>query len=96
MPQSTTDNYIVLVMRFRSSVLLAALAIAQGFYAKGNLVQIVDTRFMMIHQGFLELQADLVQIGDTRFMKINQGFLELQADLVQMGGVRFMLVNQAS
>jgi hypothetical protein len=43
---------------------------------KGTLKEyiIVDTRFMMVHQGFLELQADLVQIGDTRFMTINQGF----------------------
>jgi hypothetical protein len=40
---------------------------------------------MMVHQGFLELQADHVQMGDTKFMTINQGFLELQADLVQMG-----------
>jgi hypothetical protein len=66
-----TNNYIVLVMRFRSAVLLvlAALAIAKGVML---LVQIVDTRFMTINQGFLELQVDLVQIGDTRFMMVNQ------------------------
>ena len=29
-PQSTTDKYIVLVMRFHSAILLAALAIAKG------------------------------------------------------------------
>jgi hypothetical protein len=36
-PQSTTNNYIVLVMRFRSAVLLvlAALAIAKAFHAQG-------------------------------------------------------------
>jgi hypothetical protein len=32
-PRSVTDNYIVLVMRFRSAVLLATLAIAKGFHA---------------------------------------------------------------
>ena len=47
---------------------------------KANLVQIGDTRFMLVNQGFLELQADLVQMEDTRFfMMLNQGCLELQA-----------------
>ena len=46
---------------------------------KANLVQIGDTRFMLVHQGVLELQADLVQMEDTRFMMKNQGSLELQA-----------------
>jgi hypothetical protein len=44
-----------------------------------DLIQIGDTRFMMVNQGFLELQADLVQIGDTRFMMEIQGCLEQQA-----------------
>ena len=39
-----------------------------------DLVQIGDTRFMMVNQGFLELQADLVQMGDSRFMTVNQVF----------------------
>ena len=40
---------------------------------KANLVEIGDTRFMLVNQGFLELQADLVQMEDTRFMMVNQG-----------------------
>ena len=40
---------------------------------KANLVQIGDTRFMLVNQGFLELQADLVQMEDTRFMMVYQG-----------------------
>jgi hypothetical protein len=35
LPWSVTDNYIILVMRFRSAVLLATLAIAKGFHAIG-------------------------------------------------------------
>ena len=35
LPRSVTDNYKVLVMRFRSAVLLATLAITKGFYAIG-------------------------------------------------------------
>jgi hypothetical protein len=31
---------------------------------------------MLVHQGFLEQQADLVQIEDTRFMMKNQGCLD--------------------
>ncbi len=41
---------------------------------KANLVQKEDTRFMLVNQGFLELQADLVQMEDTRFMMVNKGF----------------------
>ncbi len=47
--------------------------------AAPDLIQIGDTRFMMINQGFLELQADLVQMEETRFMMEIQGCLELQA-----------------
>ena len=40
---------------------------------KDTLVRIGDTRFMLMNQFFLELQADLVQMEDTRFMMIKNG-----------------------